>query len=351
MDELTSSFPIINNRYQIFSTIATGGMAVIYNAQDLILERKVAIKILKKELSCDQTFQNRFRSEAKASANLIHPNIITTFDFGLDRDRLYIVMEFVDGGDLKAVMEQEVDLPLEQKLDFLLQASSGLGYAHRSGFVHCDVKPQNMLISKTGNLKITDFGIARAMSTISREEKYDVVWGSPYYFSPEQASGRPPSPATDVYSLGVIAYELMSGQLPFDADDSAELARMHRTELPKPPICINPDIPDTLNQIILKALSKDPDERFHDGEKLHQELARIDLSINKSISVMQQSIDKPDKKIKSDKLKNYPLKADKNKTRLIQPTTIILAAIALIFAGGLIPFWLYVILQINTFNR
>ena len=202
MDDLTSSFPIINNRYQIFSTIATGGMAVIYNAQDLILERKVALKILKKELSRDQSFQNKFRSEAKASASLIHPNIITTFDFGFDGDRLYIVMEYIDGGDLKAIIDQNASLPLTQKLDYLLQASCGLGFAHQSGFVHCDVKPQNMLVSKSGTLKITDFGIARAMATISGEEKYDVVWGSPYYFSPEQASGKPPSPATDVYSLG-----------------------------------------------------------------------------------------------------------------------------------------------------
>ena len=124
-------------------------------------------------------------------------------------------------------------MPLAQKLDYLLQASSGLGFAHQSGFVHCDVKPQNMLVSKAGILKITDFGIARAMATISGEEKYDVVWGSPYYFSPEQASGKPPSPATDVYSLGVIAFELMTGQLPFDAEDSAELARMHRSVLAK----------------------------------------------------------------------------------------------------------------------
>ena len=277
MDDLTSSFPIINNRYQIFSTIATGGMAVIYNAQDLILERKVALKILKKELSRDQSFQNKFRSEAKASASLIHPNIITTFDFGFDGDRLYIVMEFIDGADLKAIIDQDTSLGLSQKLDYLLQASSGLGFAHQSGFVHCDVKPQNMLVSKSGILKITDFGIARAMATISGEEKYDVVWGSPYYFSPEQASGKPPSPATDVYSLGVIAYELMTGQLPFNAEDSAELARMHRSVQPKPPKSINSDIPDNLNQIILKALSKDPEERFSDGVKFHQELAKINL--------------------------------------------------------------------------
>ena len=350
MDDLTSSFPIINNRYQIFSTIATGGMAVIYNAQDLILERKVALKILKKELSRDQSFQNKFRSEAKASASLIHPNIITTFDFGFDGDRLYIVMEFIDGADLKAIIQQEKNLSFSQKLDYLLQASSGLGFAHQSGFVHCDVKPQNMLVSKAGVLKITDFGIARALATISGEEKYDVVWGSPYYFSPEQASGKPPSPATDVYSLGVIAYELLTGQLPFVAEDSAELARMHRNVLPKPLITIIANIPDTLDQIILKALSKDPEERFVDGFQFHQELHKINQAHNKSL-ITHPPINKPDLPPKLGSNKNAIDQDKVKQTHSFQLSTIVLAIIALLFAGGLIPFWLYVILQLNSLNR
>jgi len=350
MDDLTSSFPIINNRYQIFSTIATGGMAVIYNAQDLILERKVALKILKKELSRDQSFQNKFRSEAKASASLIHPNIITTFDFGFDGDRLYIVMEYVDGGDLKAIIDQKTSLSLTQKLDYLLQASCGLGFAHQSGFVHCDVKPQNMLVSKSENLKITDFGIARAMATISGEEKYDVVWGSPYYFSPEQASGKPPSPATDVYSLGVIAYELTTGQLPFNAEDSAELARMHRSELPRPPKAINPEIPDSLNQIILRSLSKDPDDRYSDGVKFHRELASINWSNINSKSI-RLAVKKPDDRSSSENIQPDFSSSEVEKSKTLKPSTIILAIFALIFAGGLIPFWLYVFLQINSLNR
>ena len=253
--------------------------------------------------------------------------------------------------DLKAIIDQDRSLRLSQKLDYLLQASSGLGFAHQSGFVHCDVKPQNMLVSKSGTLKITDFGIARAMATISGEEKYDVVWGSPYYFSPEQASGKPPSPATDVYSLGVIAYELMTGQLPFNADDSAELARMHRSDQPKPPKALILKYPDPLNQIILKALSKDPDDRFSDGVKFHQELAKIDLSIINSKSIRQ--IDQKNRhSIEIRKAYKINLSSDEaEKPKTIQPTTIILAIIALIFAGGLIPFWLYVILQINSLNR
>ncbi len=350
MDDLTSSFPIINNRYQIFSTIATGGMAVIYNAQDLMLERKVAIKVLRKELSGDQSFQNKFRSEAKASASLIHPNIITTFDFGFDGDRLYIVMELIEGSDLKAIIIQNESRSLSQNLDYLLQASNGLGFAHQSGFVHCDVKPQNIMISKTGVLKITDFGIARALETISREEKYDVVWGSPFYFSPEQASGKPPSPATDVYSLGVIAYELVTGQLPFNSSDSAELARMHRIAEPKPPMDINAEIPESLNYCILKALSKNPEERYKNGNKFHQELKNIQKFIHDSNST-------PLPTLKNGMNPEYPKKIisiyekEPSEPKNIKISTIIMAIFAVLLAGGLVPFWLYVILYINSINR
>ena len=350
MDDLTSSFPIVNNRYQIFSTIATGGMAVIYNAQDLMLERKVALKILKKELSQDQSFQNKFRSEAKASASLIHPNIITTFDFGFDGDRLYIVMEYIDGADLKTIINQNNPLGISKALDYLLQASNGLGFAHQSGFVHCDVKPQNMLVSKSGILKITDFGIARALDTISREERYDVVWGSPYYFSPEQASGKAPSPATDVYSLGVIAYELVTGKLPFAAEDSAELARMHRSNLPIPPKDIKADIPESLNQSILKALSKDPADRYQNGEQFHRELIIIRKSIHFQDPI-QNPVHKPESAIAFDEVQIKEFKQKTSNPKTMQFSTILMAIMALLLVGGLIPFWLYVILFINSINR
>jgi serine/threonine-protein kinase len=180
MDDLTSAFPIINNRYQIHQTLASGGMAVIYLARDLLLERKVALKILRKDFSNDLQFQNSFRAEAKASARLSHPNIVATYDFGYDADRLYIVLELVEGTDLKTILTEKKRLDYPEAFDYLMQASHGLGYAHQSGIVHCDVKPQNMLVSNEGILKITDFGIARAMDSISRDERYDVVWGSPY---------------------------------------------------------------------------------------------------------------------------------------------------------------------------
>jgi len=341
MDDFTTSLPIINNRYQISGTIATGGMAVIYKAQDLMLERPVALKILKKELSDDLTFQNRFRQEARASANLIHPNIVTTFDFGYDRDRLFIVMEYVRGTELKNLISTGEKISAKDAIDYLQQACRGLSYAHQQGFVHCDIKPQNLMVSDEKVLKITDFGISRAMDTVTREEQTDVVWGSPYYISPEQAAGKAPSPATDIYALGVVAYELFSGKLPFEAENSAELARMHRMETPKPVSEINPLIPDELNQIVMRCLEKDPQNRFESVGELEDALYLVKLPI-------QTSAPQPVQRNKFTEPKPAPEELEPVKPDM---ATILLALLALILAGGLIPFWLYVVLSINSINR
>ena len=341
MDDLTTSLPIINNRYQISGTIATGGMAVIYKAQDLMLERPVALKILKKDLSDDLSFQNRFRQEARASARLIHPNIVTTFDFGYDRDRLFIVMEYVKGTELKDLMSAEKKVAIKDAIDYLQQACRGLAYAHQQGFVHCDIKPQNLMVTEEKVLKITDFGISRALDTITREEQADVVWGSPYYISPEQSAGKAPSPVTDIYALGVVSYELFSGQLPFEAENSAELARMHRVELPRPLIETYPQIPDELNRIVMRCLEKDPESRYETAGKLEEALSlvRIPALASESQRVKHQV------PIQSDRESEEP---ESGKPDM---ATILLALLALILAGGLIPFWLYVVLSINSINR
>jgi serine/threonine-protein kinase len=348
MDDLTSSFPIINNRYQIHSTIASGGMAVIYLAQDLLLERSVAMKILRRDFSDNQEFQNRFRAEARASARLSHPNIVTTYDFGYDADRLYIVFELVQGKDLKSILAEQAPLPMAQAMDYLRQAGRGLGYAHENGIVHCDVKTQNMLVSDSGILKITDFGIARAMDSISRDERSDVVWGSPYYLSPEQARGLPPSPATDVYSLGVIAYEMFAGKLPFDAEDSIELARKHREDSPIPPKELNPEISEDLNAFILKALSKKPEDRFSDGNSFVKALNSIVISKNRPAESIKERLHEGKVVIKNQKAAAaLPEKRKPEVSRKYDWRTILLSFLALIFAGGLIPFWIYVLFSLN----
>ncbi len=189
---------LLNDRYQLQDTLGTGGMAVVYKARDLMLERSVAVKVLREDFSKDPAFRERFRQEARAAANLSHPNIVTVHDFGLDQGHLFIVMEYMPGTDLKSLIKQKERFTVSEALELMIQACGGIGYAHRAGLVHCDIKPHNMLVTPEGRLKVTDFGIARALSTISPDEHSEVVWGSPHYFSPEQASGRPPSPASDV---------------------------------------------------------------------------------------------------------------------------------------------------------
>lgn len=259
---------ILNDRYQLNESLGTGGMAVVYNAWDLMLQRSVAIKILREDFSSDSAFRERFRQEARSAANLSHPNIVTVHDFGLDSGRLFIVMENVPGMDLKTILQKRGRFGVDEAIHLMIQACAGVGYAHRAGLIHCDIKPHNLLVTPDRRLKVTDFGIARALATINPEEKQDVVWGSPQYFSPEQAAGAPPSPATDVYSLGVVLYEMLTGQLPFIASTAAELARLHRDTPPIPPSQLNPAIPSALESILLKVLSKEPSARYRTADQL-----------------------------------------------------------------------------------
>lgn len=259
---------LLNNRYQLEERRGSGGMAMVYRARDLMLERTVAIKLLRADFSDDPGFRERFRQEARAAANLSHPNIVTVHDFGLDDGRVFIVMEYVPGTDLKTVMEQRGRFSVEEAMALMIQACAGVGYAHRAGLVHCDVKPQNMLVTPDKRLKVVDFGIARALASILPDEQVDVVWGSPQYFSPEQAAGAAPSPASDVYSLGVVMFEMLTGQLPFIATSAEELARQHREMPPPSPRRLNPAIPLQLEQVLLKVLAKEPSARYRAADQL-----------------------------------------------------------------------------------
>ena len=259
---------ILNKRYQLLDPLGKGGMAFVYRARDLMLERLVAVKVLREDYSGDPAFQDRFRQEAKAAANLSHPNIVTMHDFGLDNGLLFLVMEYIPGTDLKTLIKQHGRFSAEEAVPLLIQACAGIGYAHRAGLVHCDVKPQNMLVTPDLRLKVADFGIARALAAIHPDEQSDVVWGSPQYFAPEQASGAAPSPASDVYSLGIIMFELLTGSLPFQATTAVDLARLHVEE--EPPLLSEmiPDISPTLEQILAKVLSKEPSQRYRTADQL-----------------------------------------------------------------------------------
>ena len=266
-EEATPSY-VLNKRYRLLSPLGAGGMAVVYKAQDLALGRLVAVKILREPLTGDPDFLARFQQEARAAANLAHPNIVTVHDFGRDGGRNYIVMEFIEGHDLKTLIKESGPFRMERALDLTIQICAGIGYAHRAGLVHCDVKPQNMLVTADGRLKVTDFGIARALASLQPGETTDVVWGSPQYYSPEQAAGESPTPASDVYSIGVVMYEMLAGRLPFVASTQQALAMMHLRDEPPRLTLFNPALPETLERIVHKVLAKEPSARYRTADQL-----------------------------------------------------------------------------------
>ena len=331
---------ILNDRYRLDKQLGKGGMAIVYQATDLMLDRTIAIKILRKNFSASQAFQERFKEEAKAAANLTHPNIVTVHDFGFDKDQLFIVMEYVPGTDLKEIIRKSGAMPLEYASQLFIQACAGIGYAHRAGLVHCDIKPHNMLITPDNRLKVTDFGIARALASVKHDEQSQAIWGSPAYFSPEQAAGRAPSPASDVYSLGVVFYEMLTGEIPFQEQSPQELALLHRYEKPPTPTSINPDISPEAEEIILKVLSKEPNSRYRTADQL----GRIIISFTE----LDQYKDQPDIDLPSPE--NRTLKTIislENKNPAKQWVTILLGLLALIAVGGLIPFWMWVYFKLN----
>ncbi|MBN1537019.1 MAG: serine/threonine protein kinase [Anaerolineales bacterium] len=364
---------ILNKRYQLEERLGSGGMAVVYRAQDLMLERYVAVKILRESYSADSEFKQRFHQEAKAAANLSHPNIITIHDFGFDVGRLFIIMEYVPGTDLKSLLQQRGKFPVDETIELMIQACAGIGYAHRAGLIHCDIKPHNMIITPDKRLKVTDFGIARALASIQPEEKTDIVWGSPQYFSPEQAAGNAPSPASDVYSLGIVMYEMLAGQLPFNAASATELAKLHRQALPPSIHRYNPAVPRSLEQIIIKVLSKEPSARYRTADQLGRVLVHFTPHSKNTAAETNATVTKASKRPvdqftvlnKNDRTAQpapHPKPVDpqftpdqaaprisfydKNPLSIDWITTL-LALLALTFVGGLIPFflWIYFLLQ------
>ena len=355
---------LMNNRYKLLQPLGSGGMAVVYKAVDQMLERIVAIKILREDYATDHDFRERFKQEAKAAANLSHPNIVTVHDFGLDEDQVFIVIEYIDGTDLKSLIRKKNRFSVQDAVGLMAQACAGVGYAHRAGLVHCDIKPHNMLVSNDFRLKVTDFGIARALATIHPDEKSEVVWGSPHYFSPEQAAGGAPSPASDVYSLGVILYEMLTGKLPFEASEATELARMHRMEMPVPPRNINPAIPETLDEITLKVLSKEPAARYRTADQLGRVLISFgELNQEKTGPIVlphagnaqqaSQPIAAPQKKqmpelYEQEEVYHEALDTpDEDEDTSVDWVTWMLGLLAFTAVLGLIPFWLYIYFSIN----
>lgn len=259
---------LLNGRYRLIAQQGSGGMAVVYKAQDLALGRIVAIKILRPSLTSDASFLARFRQEARNVANLAHPNIVTLHDVGQDGNTYYMVMEFVDSQDLKKLIRAGAPFPLERALHIGIQICAGLGYAHRAGLVHADVKPQNILVDASDRIKITDFGIAQALSHTQPRSRQSVVWGSPHYFSPEQATGETPTPASDVYAIGIVLFEMLTGRLPYNGSDQQELALAHLREQVPHVRDFNPNIPSNIDWVVNKVMSKEPANRYRTADQL-----------------------------------------------------------------------------------
>ena len=261
----------INDRYEIVRTIGEGGMANVYLGYDTILDRNVAIKVLRGDLSNDEKFVRRFQREALSASSLSHPNIVEMYDVGEDNGLYYIVMEYVEGKTLKQLLKKRGSLTLSEAIDIMLQLTDGMAHAHDSYIIHRDLKPQNIMIKDDGQVKITDFGIAMALNATQLTQTNSVM-GSVHYLPPEQAAGKGSTIKSDIYSLGILFYELLTGELPFKGDSAVEIALKQMKE-PLPDLHkINNDIPQSIENIIMKATAKNPKNRYNDVKEMHNDL-------------------------------------------------------------------------------
>jgi serine/threonine-protein kinase len=265
---------VYNGRYELVSQVARGGTAQVYRARDLLLDRPVALKVLFPELSTDHAFVERFRREAQAAANLSHPNIVPVFDWGQSESTYFIVMEYVDGEALSSIIRTQAPLDQHQAASIGADIARALSYAHRHGVVHRDVKPGNVLITSDGQVKVTDFGIARAIGKDEQITQTGLVMGTATYFSPEQAQGLDVDGRSDIYALGVVLYEMLTGRPPFSGDTPVSIAYQHVKETPATPRSFNPTISASLEAVVLQAMAKLPAERYTTAEDLRADLDR-----------------------------------------------------------------------------
>ncbi len=272
----TPADDLYGNRYRVIGLLGTGGMARVYRARDELLGREVALKVLNERLSSDRSFVERFRREAQNAASLNHPNIVALYDYGDEDDRYFIVMELIEGRSLNEVITEDGALMPERAAEIARDTAKGLGRAHEAGIVHRDIKPHNIMITGNGQTKVTDFGIARALGGNGEATmtQTGMVIGTAAYLSPEQAQGNPVDARSDVYSLGCVLHEALTGDAPFAGDTPLSIAYKHVRENPERASAVNSDVPDALDAIVMKAMSKNPDNRYADAGELEDDLDR-----------------------------------------------------------------------------
>ena len=306
---------LINDRYKVIRMIGEGGMANVYLAYDTILDRNVAIKILRGDLADDEKFVRRFQREAIAASSLSHPNIVEMYDVGEDDGKYFIVMEYVEGKTLKSLIKKRGALTLPEVIDIMLQLTSGIACAHDSYIIHRDIKPQNVLILDDGRVKITDFGIAVALNNHELTQTNSVM-GSVHYLPPEQASGDGSTIKSDIYSLGILMYELLVGKVPFKGDNAVEIA-IKQMKDPIPSICeINSEIPQSVENIVLKACAKNPKNRYDSVQEMHDDIKTAlneDRKDELKLSYKFVEQDLEETKVMPD-LKNLTVSEDKKET-------------------------------------
>ena len=308
---------LLGNRYEIIEQIGNGGMATVYKAKCHVLNRYVAVKILKEEYTTDDEFVKRFNTEAQSAASLTHPNIVSVYDVGSEGDLHYIVMELVKGKTLKEIINEDGALSWKWSVNVAIQIASALETAHKNNIIHRDIKPHNIIITEDGIVKVTDFGIAKAVSN-STITAFGSTMGSVHYFSPEHARGGFTDAKSDLYSLGVVLYEMVTGRLPFNADTAVSVALKHMQESPKEPMEMNPSVPKSVNDIIMKAMQKDISLRYQTATEMLRDLSRAIKNPNGDFVVMERQVtDSPTQRLSTiyDKSELEDKKMDKKKEK------------------------------------
>ena len=333
---------LIGNRYEILEKIGNGGMATVYKARCHVLNRNVAVKVLKEEFTTDAEFVKRFNIEAQSAASLSHPNIVSIYDVGNEGDIYYIVMELVQGKTLKEIITDEGILPWKWTVNIAIQIASALEVAHRHNIVHRDIKPHNIIITEDGTAKVTDFGIAKAVSN-STITSFGATIGSVHYFSPEQARGGYTDAKSDLYSLGVVMYEMLTGKVPFDADTPVSVALKHMQEVPAEPKTLNPTIPDSVNKIIIKAMQKEPSLRYISATEMLTDLKESIKNPNGNFVVMSKAVtDEPTRVMsveEAEKEAKREEKQGKKKKNKAKKIVLIVLLCLLIFFGAMFGTW------------